>query len=51
MLVPPHEGLVDGGPQVENVVTHSQVVLKAERFQNNTVPDWERQPQLLVGVT
>lgn len=36
---------------MEDVVTDSQVVLQAERLQHHTVPDWERQPQLLIGVS
>lgn len=51
VVLPPHEGLVDGGSKVEDVVTDSQVVLQAERLQHHSVPDWERQPQLLVGVS
>lgn len=50
MVLPPHEGLVDGRSKVEDVVTDSQVVLQAERLQHHSIPDWERQPQLLVGV-
>ena len=48
---PPHEGLVDGGSKVEDVVTDSQVVLQAERLQHHSIPDGECQPQLFVGVT
>ncbi len=51
MVLPPHEGLVDGGSKVEDVVADSQVVLQAERLQHHSIPDWERQPQLLIGVT
>ncbi len=49
-VLPPHEGLVDGGSKVEDVVTDSQVVLQAERLQHHSIPDGERQPQLLIGV-
>lgn len=35
---------------MEDVVADSQIVLQAERFQHHSVPDGERQPQLLVGV-
>lgn len=31
-MLPPHEGLVDGGSKVEDVVTDSQVVLQSERL-------------------
>lgn len=50
-ILPPHEGLVDGGSKVEDVVADSQVVLQAERLQHHSIPDWERQPQLLIGVS
>lgn len=36
---------------MEHVVADSQVVLQAERLQHHSVPDRERQPQLLVGVS
>lgn len=36
---------------MEHVVADGQVVLQAERLQHYSVPDWERQPQLLVGVS
>lgn len=42
---------MDGGSEVENVVTDGQVVLQAERLQHHSVPDREGQPQLLVGVS
>ncbi len=48
---PPHERLVDGGPQVEDVITDGQVVFQSERLQNHPVPNRERQPELLVRVT
>ena len=48
--LPPHEGLVDGGPQVEDVVADGQVVLQPEGLQHHPVPHREGQPQLLVGV-
>lgn len=51
MVEPPHERLVDGWSKVEDVVTDGQVVLQAERLQHHPVPDWERQPQLLIGVS
>lgn len=50
VFLPPHEGLVDRRSQVENVVTDSQVVLQAEWFQHHSVPNWEGQAQLLIGV-
>lgn len=50
VVLPPHEGLVDGGSKVEDVVTDSQVVLQAEGLQHHSIPDRERQPQLLIGV-
>ena len=51
LVLPPHEGLVDRGPKVEDVVTDSQVVLQAERLQHHAISDRERQPQLLIGVS
>lgn len=36
---------------MEHVVADGQVVLQAERLQHYSVPDRERQPQLLVGVS
>lgn len=36
---------------MEDVVADSQVVLQTERLQHHAVPDWEREPQLLVGVS
>lgn len=50
VALPPHEGLMDGGSKVEDVVTDSQVVLQAERLQHHSIPDWECQPQLFIGV-
>lgn len=48
---PPHERLVDGGPQVEDVITDGQVVFESEGVQNHTVPNRERQAELLVRIT
>ena len=48
--LPPHECLVDGGPQVEDVVADGQVVLQPEGLQHHPVPYREGQPELLVGV-
>lgn len=42
---------MDGGSKVENMVTDSQVVLQAEWLQHNSIPDRERQPELLVRVS
>lgn len=36
---------------MEDVVTDSQVVLQAEWLEHHPIPDWERQPQLLIGVS
>lgn len=44
MNTPPHEGLVDGGPQVEDVIADSQVVLQSERLQHHPIPHGEGQP-------
>lgn len=47
---PPHQSLVHSRPQVKDVVTDCQVVLQAERLQDNPVPDREGQAQLIVVV-
>lgn len=49
-ISPPHERLVHRRPQVEDVVADGQVVLQPERLQDDAVPHWEGQPQLLVVV-
>lgn len=41
---PPHQRLVNRGPQVEHVVADGQVVLQAEGLQNHTIPHGECEP-------
>lgn len=45
---PPHQRLVDCGPQVKDMVADGQVVLKAEGLQHHAVPHGEREPQLVI---
>lgn len=35
---------------MEDMIADSQVVLQSERLQHHSIPDWECQPQLFVGV-
>ena len=46
--VPPHERLVDGGFQLEDVVADSQIVFQPEGRQQDSVTNGERQPQLVI---
>lgn len=47
---PPHQRLMDRGPQVKDVVADGQVVLQAEGLQHHAVPHGEREPQLVIVV-
>lgn len=47
---PPHQCLVNCGPQVEHMVADGQVVLQAEGLQNHAIPHGEGEPQLVVVV-
>lgn len=47
---PPHQRLVDRGPQVKDVVADSQVVLQAEGLQHHAVPHGECEPQLVIVI-
>lgn len=49
-ILPPHERLVHRRSQVEDVIADGQVVLQPEGLQDDAVPHWEGQPQLLVVV-
>ena len=47
-ILPPHECLVDGFPQLEDVIADGQVVLQPERRQHHAVADGEGEPQLVL---
>jgi len=47
-IVAPHERLVHGGLELEDVVADRQVVLEPERRQNDAVSNRERQSQFVV---
>lgn len=47
---PPHQRLVDRGPQVKDVVADGQVVLQAEGLQHHTIAHGECEPQLVIVI-
>lgn len=51
VLLPHNERLVDGLPQLEDVVADGQVVLQPERLQNHAVSHREGQTEVVAWVT